>query len=74
MGLFHAMKNVCFAEHMCVCVCVGGGGGGGVRKSNALIMPPTLKKLKGHIALGLSVCMCVCMSVRPLQKKIKLQF
>ena len=30
-------------------------------------MPPTLKKLEGHIAVGLSVCpsvcMCVCASV-----------
>ena len=24
------------------------------------IMPPTLKKLEGHIAFGLSVCVCVC--------------
>ena len=24
-----------------------------------LIMPPTLKKLEGHIAFGLSVCVCV---------------
>ena len=29
-----------------------------------LFMPPTLKKLKGHIALGLFVCQFVC----PLQK------
>ena len=28
-----------------------------------LFMPPTLKKLEGHIALGLSVCLCVCASV-----------
>ena len=27
-------------------------------------MPPTLKKLEGHIAFGLSVCLCL--SVRPL--------
>ena len=25
-------------------------------------MPPTLKKLVGHIALGLSVCLCVRVS------------
>ena len=25
-----------------------------------LFMPPTLKKLEGHIAFGLSVCVCVC--------------
>ena len=24
-----------------------------------VIMPPTLKKLEGHIGLGLSVCLCV---------------
>ena len=32
-----------------------------------LFMPPTLKKLEGHIAFGLSVCLyvcvCVCVSV-----------
>ena len=28
----------------------------------SVIMPPTLKKLEGHIAFGLSVCLCV----RPL--------
>ena len=28
-----------------------------------LFMPPTLKKLEGHIALGLSVCLSVCASV-----------
>ena len=28
-----------------------------------LFMPPTLKKLEGHIAFGLSVCLCVCASV-----------
>ena len=27
-----------------------------------IFMPPTLKKLEGHIAFGLSVCVCV----RPL--------
>ena len=27
------------------------------------IMPPTLKKLEGHIAFGLSVCVSVCLSV-----------
>ena len=35
-----------------------------------VFIPPTLKKLKGHIALGLSVCPSVCASVT----KIKLQF
>ena len=29
-----------------------------------IFMPPTLKKLKGHIALGLSVRPSVCPSVR----------
>ena len=33
-------------------------------------MPQTLKKLKEHIALGLSACASVCASVT----KIKLQF
>ena len=28
-----------------------------------VFMPPTLKKLEGHIAFGLSVCLCVCLSV-----------
>ena len=28
-----------------------------------IFMPPTLKKLEGHIAFGLSVCLCVCASV-----------
>ena len=28
-----------------------------------LIMPPTLKKLEGHIAFGLSVCVSVCLCV-----------
>ena len=28
-----------------------------------LVMPPTLKKLEGHIAFGLSVCVSVCLSV-----------
>ena len=32
-----------------------------------VIMPSTLKKLKGHIALGLSVCASVCACARPLQ-------
>ena len=32
----------------------------------ALFMPPTLKKLEGHIAFGLSVCMSVCEWVRLL--------
>ena len=26
---------------------------------NVVFMPPTLKKLEGHIAFGLSVCVCV---------------
>ena len=26
-------------------------------------MPPTLKKLEGHIAFGLSVCLSVCLCV-----------
>ena len=30
---------------------------------NNLIMPPTLKKLEGHIAFGLCVCVCVCVCV-----------
>ena len=34
-----------------------------------IIMPPTLKKLKGHIALGLSVRLCVRPSFHPLQIK-----
>ena len=32
----------------------------------ALFIPPTLKKLEGHIAFGLSVCLSVCVCVRPL--------
>ena len=28
-----------------------------------IFMPPTLKKLEGHIAFGLSVCVSVCLSV-----------
>ena len=28
-----------------------------------LIMPSTLKKLEGHIAFGLSVCLSVCVCV-----------
>ena len=31
-----------------------------------LVMPPTLKKLEGHIAFGLSVCVSVCLCVRVL--------
>ena len=31
-----------------------------------IFMPPTLKKLEGHIAFGLSVCLSVCVCVRPL--------
>ena len=27
--------------------------------ASAIFMPPTLKKLKGHVALGLSVCVSV---------------
>ena len=34
----------------------GGGDGGGFVRPGAFIMPPTSKKLKGHIGLGLSVC------------------
>ena len=30
---------------------------------SSIFMPPTLKKLEGHIAFGLSVCVCVCTSV-----------
>ena len=30
-------------------------------------MPPTLEKLKGHIAFGLSVRACVCPSVCPFK-------
>ena len=30
---------------------------------SVFFMPPTLKKLEGHIAFGLSVCVCVCTSV-----------
>ena len=41
---------------------------------STFIMPPTLKKLKGHIALGLYVCVYVCMSMHPLQKKIIYSF
>ena len=39
-------------------------------QSADFFMPPTLKKLKGHIALGLSVRPFLCASVT----KIKLQF
>ena len=28
-----------------------------------IFMPPTLKKLEGHIAFGLSVCLSVCVCV-----------
>ena len=28
-----------------------------------IFMPPTLKKLEGHIAFGLSVCLSVCLCV-----------
>ena len=28
-----------------------------------IFMPPTLKKLEGHIAIGLLVCVCVCVWV-----------
>ena len=34
-------------------------------------MPPTLEKLKGHIAFDLSVCACIRLSVT---KFIKIQF
>ena len=30
---------------------------------STFIMPPTLKKLEGHIAFGLSVCLSVCVCV-----------
>ena len=36
------------------------------KRLKALFMPPTLKKLEGHIAFGLSVCLSVCLSVRLL--------
>ena len=36
-------------------------------------MPKTLKKLRGHIALGLSVCACN-VSVCPFKKRIMLVF
>ena len=32
-----------------------------------LVMTPTLKKLNGHIALGLSVRASISASIRPLQ-------
>ena len=31
--------------------------------SKNFFIPPTLKKLEGHIAFGLSVCACVCVRV-----------
>ena len=34
-------------------------------------MPPTLEKLKGHIALGLSVRVCTRPSVRLLQNSLR---
>ena len=37
-------------------------------------MPPTLEKLKGHIAFGLSVRVCVRPSVRPLQNLLRYSF
>ena len=33
-------------------------------RNNSFIMPPTSKKLRGHIGLGLSVRQSVCPSVR----------
>ena len=35
---------------------------------------PTLKKIKGHIALGLSMCVCVYVCIRVSVTKKKLQF
>ena len=35
-----------------------------------IIMPPTSKKLKGHIGLGLCVCLSVGVSVRVLRLHI----
>ena len=35
--------------------------------SQSVFMPPLLKKLKGHIAFGLSVLVCVRPSMRQLQ-------
>ena len=32
-------------------------------KNLVIFMPPTLKKLEGHIAFGLYVCLSVCLSV-----------
>ena len=31
-----------------------------------IIMPPTLKKLEGHIVFGLSVCLSVCVTINLL--------
>ena len=31
----------------------------GILLHTPVFMPPTLKKLEGHIGLGLSVCLCV---------------
>ena len=36
----------------CLCFCY-------TDSTMSLFMPPTLKKLEGHIAFGLSVCVCV---------------
>ena len=34
-----------------------------IQGCQALFMPPTSEKLRGHIGLGLSVCPSVCLSV-----------
>ena len=42
--------------------------------STLFFMPPTLKKLKGHIAFGLSVRLCVHPSMVPLQNLLRYSF
>ena len=37
-----------------------------------IFMPPTSKKLRGHIGLGLSVRLCVRLSVRASSAKVTL--
>ena len=37
-------------------------------------MPQTLEKLKGHIAFGLAVRLCVRPSLRPLQNLLRYSF
>ena len=44
------------------------------KRSCKIFMPPTLEKLKGHIAFGLSVRVCVRPSVRPLQNLLRYSF